>query len=148
MKFFKISAKMGHHGAGKFRTMPIYAYANNALDAIDKIRGLPALKSEDNIPYTAVKEVDEFEFMTHFVFNAYYDFFRENKDDTEPVISLCKLSKDFSTFIYEHEFTTHEGRTLRHFCKHYINGDDDTKKRMSEAYMQYVSTLRETKNLD
>ncbi len=148
MKFYKISAKVGQHGAGRFRTMPIYTYGNNAIEAIDKIRGLPALKHEDNIPYTAVKEVDEFEFMTHYIFNAYYDFFRENKKDTQPIIPLDRLTKDFVEFMYKHEFTTHEGRILKHFCKGYHQGDEDTKKRMNEAFIQYVSTLSETKNLD
>ena len=148
MKFYKISAKMAHQGRKKFRTMPIYTYANSVLAAVDKIRGLSALKSENNIPYTAVKEVDEFEFMTHYIFNAYYDFFRENKKDTQPIIPLDRLTKDFVEFMYKYEFTTHEGRILKHFCKGYHQGDEDTKKRMSEAYMQYVSTLSETKNLD
>lgn len=148
MKFYKIIAKMGHQGAGRFRALAIYSYADNLIDAVDKVRDLPAVKHDLDMPYTSAKEIDEKEFMSHYIFNAYYGFFKENKEDTKPIISLQKLSKDFAEFMFDHEFTSHEGRTLKHFCKNYINGDMATKKRMNEAYMQYVSTLSETKNLD
>ncbi|MFQ6752629.1 MAG: hypothetical protein ACLRFL_03600 [Clostridia bacterium] len=148
MKFYKIIAKMGHQGAGKFRALAIYTYANNLMEAIDKIRDLPAVKHNIDIPYTTAKEIDEQEFMTHYIFNAYYDFFRENKKDTQPIIPLDRLTKDFVEFMYKHEFTTHEGRVLKHFCKNYHQGDKDTKKQMNEAYILYATSLSETKSLD
>ena len=49
MRYFKITAKQGHCGAGRYRPITFAVYGNNLLEAMDHVKKMPSVKHREMI---------------------------------------------------------------------------------------------------
>lgn len=62
MRYFKVVAKGGHVGTGRYEPLSFAFAAESILDAMDKARAMPGVKHSDSSAILSAREVtfDEF----------------------------------------------------------------------------------------
>lgn len=139
MNFYRIKAKAGHQGTGKYIDIPVYVSARSINEAIDSIKHMPMIKKSKSLPATNLKIIQEDEFVVGTITNQYKKYL--NYDINEIFNPLEQISNRLRFVLKEYEFTTNEGKTLRDFCNNYNSATDEEKEKVENEYKNWALAL-------
>lgn len=147
MNYYIIQAKIGHQGCGESKITSFYTYGDDIFDAINKIRTMPAVKHDQDIPFSKAEKIDESTFVKHIIKNAYYNCFTNNNSNASEYNSLEKVAKIIGPILSE--FKTAEGKYLASLCYRYFKATDDrTKIKLCQEYRRWINNIENNDNLN
>lgn len=81
IKFWKVTARGGHVGAGSATELVFYIKAPNAIRASDAVKRFPAVKHHKNNAILKVVEITETEYLENLSGYSAYDRYNNKKED-------------------------------------------------------------------
>lgn len=146
MEFYKISATIGHLGAGKSAQIILYVYAENISDAIRRVKNMPMVKHEANLPITKIILVSEDEFFKNSIYNPYFDFVKGlSVDEITSLDELC--SRLWYLFESNYRLTSSIGKKMKELYESYTRASKKVQKRLDKEYKLWAETeIQKTKD--
>lgn len=83
IKFWKVTARGGHVGAGNTTELVFYIKAPNAIRASDAVKRFPAVKHHKNNAILKVVEITEVEYLENLSGYSAYDRYNNRKEDSK-----------------------------------------------------------------
>ena len=144
MNFYKVIAKIGHRGLGKYGDMGLYLAAESFVDASNQAKGFPGVRHHQADAIDSVKLISEKEFVVGILKTAYVSLSYHAKN--QQIQTLDKIETSIADVDH---FDTIEGKMLKNFCNRYAATDDiELKKKVDEEFVAWANKQLEQEYSD
>lgn len=141
MGFYKVVAKIGHRGLGKYGDMGLYLAAESFVDASNRAKGFPGVRHHQADVIDSVKLISEKEFVVGILKTAYVSLSYHAKN--EQIQTLDNIETSIADVDH---FDTIEGKMLKNFCNRYFaTTDDKLRAEIDKEFVTWATRLIDNK---